>query len=199
MAAPLLACSECSRHVRADESRCPFCSASLPEAVSERPVPAMPGPGRSRFHAFRAMSAGLGAGVLASSALLGPACHSESTPIPPYGAVCVDDDCGVAVEDGVDSPGDDGAGDGPGDGPLFDAGDQGHCAGEVAVPIPAADCGSCASRPHSKATAYLLCDGLFYSTCSCDLPPGYTVVEAGTKDSGVMDADAGDGGDETGG
>jgi hypothetical protein len=63
---------------------------------------------------------------------------------------------------------------GPADGPLFDAGDLGACSGETAKKIPAQDCGDCKGM-----VAYALCEGITYSTCSCDLPPGYTLVDAG--------------------
>jgi hypothetical protein len=72
---------------------------------------------------------------------------------------------------------------GEGDGPLFDVGDLGDCSGEVAEPIPASTCGHCGGL-----YAYALCEGLFYSTCSCDLPPGYVLVDGGDLDGGSSDA-----------
>jgi hypothetical protein len=63
---------------------------------------------------------------------------------------------------------------GIGDGPIYDVGNLGECSGEVAAEIPAADCGRCDER-----VAYALCDGLFFATCACTLPPGYTLVDAG--------------------
>jgi len=90
-----------------------------------------------------------------------------------------DDDC-CFFFDGSDGPQD-----GPGDGPLFDVGNLGDCSGEVAMEIPASKCGSC-----TGSVAYALCSGLVYSTCSCDLPPGYVLVDGGleSKDAGAKDA-----------
>jgi hypothetical protein len=73
----------------------------------------------------------------------------------------------------------DGEFDSPVDAPLFDVGDRGDCSGEVAERVPASECGSCDGR-----YAYLLCDGLFYSVCSCDLPPGYSLVDGGAPEAG---------------
>lgn len=36
---PLAACPSCSRHVRIDEARCPFCAAELEGAFADRPAP----------------------------------------------------------------------------------------------------------------------------------------------------------------
>jgi hypothetical protein len=74
-------------------------------------------------------------------------------------------------------------GDGPEGGPLFEAGNMGKCSGFVAKSIPASACGTC-----EGAGAYALCDGLLYSTCSCDLPPGYVLVDAGADNDGATDA-----------
>lgn len=73
-------------------------------------------------------------------------------------------------------------------GPLFSVGDLGDCSGEVAMMIQASECGTCTGG------AYALCDGLIYSMCSCDLPPGYTLSEGGATDGGATDAAT----DETG-
>jgi hypothetical protein len=70
-----------------------------------------------------------------------------------------------------------------GDGPLFDTGDLGDCSGNVARRV--FPCGSC------KGDGYALCNGLTYSTCSCDLPPGYTLLDAGVLDGGPVSTDAG--------
>jgi hypothetical protein len=70
-------------------------------------------------------------------------------------------------------PSDDGPSGGPVDGPLFDVGDRGDCTGQVAKEVPAADCGDCSGH---ESFAYELCDGMYFSSCSCDLPPGYTLI-----------------------
>jgi hypothetical protein len=63
------------------------------------------------------------------------------------------------------------------DGPLFDVGDLGDCSGNVARKL--SSCGSC------PGAAYALCNGLTYSTCSCDLPPGYVLSDAGMLEGGA--------------
>jgi hypothetical protein len=70
-----------------------------------------------------------------------------------------------------------------GDGPFFDVGDRGDCSGQVAEQVRASECDSC-PEPH----AYFLCDGLFFSTCSCELPPGYDLIDSGRPDAGKKDA-----------
>ncbi len=40
---PLIPCPSCARHVRARESACPFCAATLPADPGARAVPATPG------------------------------------------------------------------------------------------------------------------------------------------------------------
>ena len=42
MASPLVPCPSCARHVRADETACPFCAAALPADLEARAVPASP-------------------------------------------------------------------------------------------------------------------------------------------------------------
>jgi hypothetical protein len=76
-------------------------------------------------------------------------------------------------------------GDGPEGGALFDAGNMGDCSGFVAKSIPASSCGTCEGEGMS---AYALCDGLLYSTCSCDLPPGYVLIDGGADSDGSNDA-----------
>jgi hypothetical protein len=66
-----------------------------------------------------------------------------------------------------------GSDDGAGDGPLFDVGDKGDCKGQVAERVSGAECPTCTLQ-----YAYLLCDGIFYSSCSCALPAGYELVDA---------------------
>jgi hypothetical protein len=70
-----------------------------------------------------------------------------------------------------------------GDGPFFDVGDRGDCSGQVAERVLASECDSC-----PKPYAYFLCDGLFFSTCSCELPPGYDLIDGGRLDAGTKDA-----------
>jgi hypothetical protein len=70
------------------------------------------------------------------------------------------------------------------DATLFDVGDLGDCSGQTAVKVRASECGSCSGK-----LAYLLCNGLFFSSCSCDLPPGYTLVDGGwVLEAGSSDA-----------
>jgi hypothetical protein len=73
-------------------------------------------------------------------------------------------------------------------GSLWNVGNQGHCMGEVAQAIPSTACGACARSADATMTAFLLCDGLLYTECSCSLPPGYTLVDAGLFDAGPLDA-----------
>jgi hypothetical protein len=80
MLARLLACPACARHVRADETRCPFCSAHLPQSFRASPAPIAPprGLGRAGLLRFNALTAAgvVGGGVafatleLASCALV---------------------------------------------------------------------------------------------------------------------------------
>jgi len=73
----LVPCSGCNRHVKSDETICPFCQAAVTPAAPEscagrcaRPSPA------------RLVSAAL---VAAGAALLGAACESSQSAFPPYG------------------------------------------------------------------------------------------------------------------
>lgn len=59
------------------------------------------------------------------------------------------------------------------DSALFEAA-SGDCVGAVAEAIPSSQCGSC-----TGPVAFALCDGVLYSECSCTLPPGYTLLDAG--------------------
>jgi hypothetical protein len=65
------------------------------------------------------------------------------------------------------------------DSPLFDVGDLGDCSGEIAKQISTSECPMCHGRH-----AYALCDGMFYSTCTCKLPPGYRLLDAGATEGG---------------
>jgi hypothetical protein len=79
---------------------------------------------------------------------------------------------------------------GAADGPLFDVGDQGDCSGLVAQRVPASDCATCPG-----AYAYLLCDGLFFTTCSCELPPGYEQEDTGAPSKDAAGPDTSNGRD----
>jgi hypothetical protein len=70
----LVPCPGCNRHVKSDETTCPFCQA-----------PVAPGPcnGRcARPAPARLVGAAL---VAAGAALLGAACQSSQSAFPPYG------------------------------------------------------------------------------------------------------------------
>jgi hypothetical protein len=95
-----------------------------------------------------------------------------------------DAECGCQQDSDVDGPSLDAPA--PSDGPLFDVGDLGDCSGTVAKPIPASDCGLCSDD--GAVVAYALCEGLFFSTCSCSLPPGYVLIGDGGPDDGPLDA-----------
>jgi hypothetical protein len=49
------------------------------------------------------------------------------------------------------------------------------CSGEVAFAIPAADC----PKDCKGSTAYVLCEGVCYSECACDLPRGFSLADGG--------------------
>src|SRR3954454_18193531 len=73
----LVPCAGCNRHVKSDETTCPFCQAAVAPAATEacsgrcaRPSPA------------RLVSAAL---VAAGAALLGAGCESSQSTFPPYG------------------------------------------------------------------------------------------------------------------
>jgi hypothetical protein len=73
----LVPCPGCNRHVKADETTCPFCQAAVvapaPGACSGRC--ARPSPSRLAGVAL----------VAAGAALLGAACDSSQSAFPPYG------------------------------------------------------------------------------------------------------------------
>ncbi|HEX8792373.1 MAG TPA: hypothetical protein VF765_15570 [Polyangiaceae bacterium] len=89
------ACTACGRHVRAGDSRCPFCDANAPQArplrtITERLT-------RAAMHA-----AGAAGAVVAISD-----CGSETRSTAFYGAPCIDGSCGVTVTDsGADAASD---------------------------------------------------------------------------------------------
>jgi hypothetical protein len=70
----LVPCSGCNRHVKSDETTCPFCQAAVaPESCAGRCArPSVP----------RLISAAL---VAAGAALLGAACENSHSTIVPYG------------------------------------------------------------------------------------------------------------------
>lgn len=71
----LVPCAECSRHLKSDESACPFCGAALaaPPRCSGRCAGSLP----PRLHQAALVAAG--------AALLGAACQSSPRVFPPYG------------------------------------------------------------------------------------------------------------------
>ena len=70
----LVPCSGCNRHVKSDETTCPFCQAAVtPAACSGRCVRPAPA---------RLVGAAL---VAAGAALLGAGCESSRSVFPPYG------------------------------------------------------------------------------------------------------------------
>ena len=89
------ACTACGRHVRAGDSRCPFCGSNAPQArplrtITERLT-------RAAMHA-----AGAAGAVVAISD-----CGSETRSVAFYGAPCIDGSCGVTVTDsGADAAND---------------------------------------------------------------------------------------------
>lgn len=88
-----IACPGCGRHVRARDSRCPFCGASAPEArplrtIAERLT-------RAAMHA---------AGAAGAVVAIGDCGGQETRSVAFYGAACIDNDCGVTVVDsGMDA------------------------------------------------------------------------------------------------
>jgi hypothetical protein len=63
------------------------------------------------------------------------------------------------------------------------------CAGNVASELPAFDCyAEGCTPPH----AYAVCTASCWSGCSCTLPPGYTLIDAG-----FFASEAGDGAEPT--
>lgn len=73
----LVTCSGCNRHVKSDETICPFCQVAMAPLASE------PCTGRcARLSPARLAGAAL---VAAGAALLGAACESSQSAFPPYG------------------------------------------------------------------------------------------------------------------
>src|SRR5688572_9257954 len=95
--ASLAPCPRCSRHVRASETSCPFCSTALdarPEPACVE-VPSTWFAGRAEIMSFRQRT-----GVAAVAALLATGCCATS--VPPYGTPPFDAgpprDAGVAAD-----------------------------------------------------------------------------------------------------
>ncbi|MGZ3474416.1 MAG: hypothetical protein ACXWUG_09005 [Polyangiales bacterium] len=79
MAAPLIVCPSCSRHVRVGEAVCPFCVAPVPAEL----IPVPPGPRRNYI--------GKGATALAlASALAATGCSDDATTTPASDAAAAD-------------------------------------------------------------------------------------------------------------
>jgi hypothetical protein len=89
MTTPLVPCPECARHVRASETSCPFCRASLDASRVSDPLLPTERLGRASLLGFQGLvRAGLVAAT--SSALL--ACsdvEGGAAPVPPYGLPAV--------------------------------------------------------------------------------------------------------------
>jgi hypothetical protein len=82
MNAPLLACSACGRHVRANESRCPFCSVVLAKSFGSRPIVVSPPAGLGRGERFQFARAATAAGVSVLAAATLAACYGLPPTIP---------------------------------------------------------------------------------------------------------------------
>jgi hypothetical protein len=82
--AHLRPCEACARHVRADETRCPFCEAELGEAPAAPGSPA----GRLGRAALMAVGVTLGVGVAAATVTSISGCGGKPDPnhAKPYGA-----------------------------------------------------------------------------------------------------------------
>jgi hypothetical protein len=50
------------------------------------------------------------------------------------------------------------------------------CSGKVVAVIPAGDC---PGKGCGASSAYAVCNGKEWIPCSCSIPPGYTLVDAG--------------------
>ncbi len=92
MGASLEPCPSCARHVRVDETSCPFCSATMPEGFGARSTAAPEGPALTR------------AAILFVGAAAVAGCSSSSTPnpmpMPLYGPAPVDGSVQDAPYDG---------------------------------------------------------------------------------------------------
>lgn len=86
MTSPLVPCPACTRHVRADEATCPFCSETLPTDLAKRAVP-----GTSK-RLTRAATFAFAASVsaFACSSGGGDSGNDGGGPAPLYGAPVVD-------------------------------------------------------------------------------------------------------------
>ncbi|MGZ5970307.1 MAG: hypothetical protein ACXWP4_21705 [Polyangiales bacterium] len=78
MAAPLIVCPSCSRHVRVGEAVCPFCVAPVPAEL----IPVPPGPRRNYI--------GKGATALALASALAATGCSDATTTPASDAAAAD-------------------------------------------------------------------------------------------------------------
>lgn len=83
-----IACPACGRHVRAADSRCPFCGASAPVAKPLRTI-------TQRLTRAALQAAGAAGAVVA----IGDCGGQETRSVAFYGAACIDNDCGVTVVD----------------------------------------------------------------------------------------------------
>jgi hypothetical protein len=163
MSASLIPCPECARHVRANESGCPFCGQALPSDLARAPLPLPPPSGLSRGSRFLYAKLGLKAlaGAVAGASML--ACSDETT-IAAYGIACdpaIDDGCGINFDAGPDVvfadakvSGDGGVGkDGSSGGDAGDAGDATMSATDATDDGSASDGASTTDAAGSDADA----------------------------------------------
>jgi hypothetical protein len=98
MSARLIPCPSCSRHVRAEEASCPFCSAALTglmDAMAAAPAPQPPPAGLSRAGIFLHGTRGAKAlaGAVVGTSLLAAGCSNGNSLVAAYGIACDVDAC----------------------------------------------------------------------------------------------------------
>jgi hypothetical protein len=220
MAARLLACPSCARHIRVDETRCPFCDAACPEFRAATPAPAPPPRGLSRaglvrFGAFATVGAvsggmALGGALTASCGdVRTPAAGSDATPV--ADSVLPDDAYGTSTGTGTTAMST--ATDtepftttglfsaygappncGPSEIPDGGVAAPGACSGNEYVRVPTSACINainCFAGLEGGPGAYALCVDGSFSTCSASLPSDGIWVQVELPDA----EDAGDAGD----
>jgi hypothetical protein len=103
MIAHLEPCPTCRRHIRADESRCPFCDVIVPSSIANAPRPATVSAamGSSQKFAYRALAAGAivtacgGEVRTETDQTQSPPAHTVSAPVPTVGTGGAKDDTPV--------------------------------------------------------------------------------------------------------
>jgi hypothetical protein len=177
MAACLLACPGCARHVRLNESRCPFCRVALPDDFGGGQVPVPPPAGLSRagLLSYGALRIVVGTGVLVSAAMMSAGC-----------------DAGNSSDYGGPPP----------EVPI--AGTPDSCSGHVYFEVPPSTDG-CLFGPCPGPVAYAVCEPYshLYLTCSCNNPvcdgdEGYTLAPGSPDAAGPPGCDAGSGPSDAG-